>query len=183
MVGKSAVENRSAVFLDRDGVLNRPILRGGRGYAPKKVEDFVLLPGVGDAVRQLKNAGYLVVVVTNQKDVGRGITSAATLEEMHDILRREVPVDDIRVCTCDNECPCYKPAPGMLIEAAKDWGIAFEKSAIVGDTWRDVGAGKAAGVKTIFVDWGYEVGEPCVPDVIVKDLTEAVGHILSSGEN
>lgn len=169
---------QAAVFLDRDGVLNRPMLRDGRGYAPKTVEDFEILPGVGDAVERLKSARFPVIVVTNQRDVGRGQTSWKVLNEMHRILRESVPVDDILVCTCTGNCPCYKPSPGMLLEAAATWGLDLRASVVVGDTWRDVGAGKAVGAKTILINWGYTTGDSCAPDATVDNLMEAVSLIL-----
>jgi D-glycero-D-manno-heptose 1,7-bisphosphate phosphatase len=168
----------AAVFLDRDGVLSRPILRDGRGYAPCRVEDFELLPNIGKAVRRLKKAGYPVIVVTNQKDVGRGLISEATLEKMHARLREVAPVDEILTCTCIDDCPCYKPNPGMLESAAAQHELDLMKCVIVGDTWRDIGAGRAVGAKTILIDWGYTNQPYIEPDHTVANLSEAVSLIL-----
>ena len=166
---------KACVFLDRDGVLNRPILADGRSYAPRSLDDFELLPGVSEAVTALKSLGFLAIVVTNQKDLGRGLIAAKTLEEMHRRIRTDIPVDDVVVCSCIDECWCYKPNPGMLSESAETWDIDLGSSFIVGDTWRDVGAGKAAGCTTILVDsWAYDDQYKITPDHSVTDLPAAV---------
>ena len=176
---------KRCVFLDRDGVLNRPILADGRSYAPRELSDFELLPGVGASVERLKDAGFLTIVVTNQKDLGRGLVTPEILSEMHDRLRRSVPVDDIVVCSCIDECWCYKPNPGMLSESAEKWDIQLKSSFIVGDTWRDVGAGKAAACRTVLIDrWNYDDQYKIEPDYKAEDLSAAVDLILtlSSGK-
>ena len=169
-----------AVFLDRDGVLNRSDVRGGRPFAPLCVEEFDILPGVADAVSELKAAEFLVVVTTNQKDIGEGLASMEVLEAMHDKLRAEVDVDDICVCLCGDHCRRYKPNPGMLLDAARQWDIDLAASIMVGDRWRDVDAGKAANCLTYFIDCGYAESLNHAPDHTVSDLPEAVRHILKS---
>lgn len=167
------------VFLDRDGVLNRPVLADGRAYAPRKLELFELLPGVTDAVVRLKEHGFLAIVVTNQKDLGNGLITAEVLGEMHARLQRNVPVDDIVVCSCIDECWCYKPNPGMLCESAEKWDIDLVSSFIVGDTWRDVGAGRAAGCTSILIDsWKYDEQYKLDPDHRAPDLTQAAEIII-----
>lgn len=165
---------RQAAFLDRDGVLNEAIVRGGRPFAPRALEDFVILPEAPPAVRRLKAAGYLVIVATNQKDVGAGRLSRHTLDAMHARLQESVAVDDIRTCTCIDECPCYKPNPGMLLEAARDWDIDLPASVMIGDRWRDIGAGRNAGCRTIFIDRGYAEALRDKPDLVATDLADAV---------
>ncbi|MBO6784092.1 MAG: HAD-IIIA family hydrolase [Alphaproteobacteria bacterium] len=176
----------ACVFLDRDGVLNRPILANGRSYAPRELDDFELLPGVAEAVDELKSLEYLAIVVTNQKDLGHGLISAETLDEMHRRLRAAVAVDDLLVCSCIDECWCYKPNPGMLSESAETWDIDLGSSFIVGDTWRDVGAGQAAGCRTILIDgWEYEDQYKLAPDFTAPDLPAAVDLIrqLTGGQS
>jgi D-glycero-D-manno-heptose 1,7-bisphosphate phosphatase len=172
---------RRAVFVDRDGVLNRSHVRNGKPYAPRTLREFRLLPGVARAVGELKDAGYLVIVVTNQPDVGRGLISAQTLEAMHARLRRMVAVDDILVCPHrqDEGCGCRKPKPGLLRRAIARWGIDPSGSVMIGDRWNDVVAGKKAGLYTAFVDRRYD--EPMVerPDVTVRSLPHAVAKILT----
>jgi D-glycero-D-manno-heptose 1,7-bisphosphate phosphatase len=171
----------SAVFLDRDGVINANIVRDGKPVAPVSLDQFQLLPGVVEAAQRLKAAGYLLIVVTNQPDVANGLTPMATVEAMHAEIRRQMPVDDIRVCTHRDadQCQCRKPKPGMLLEAASNYGIDLASSFMVGDRWRDTEAGRAAGCLTIFVDCGYEQDGPNTPDMVAQSLPDAVTQILA----
>ena len=171
---------KRAVFLDRDGVLNRSMVKNGRPYAPTSLDEFELLPGVTEAVTSLRAAGFLLIVVTNQPDVATGAVSAGVLDAIHQKLRAWLDLDDIKVC-CHvdaDACPCRKPRPGMLLDAAREWSIDLKRSFIVGDRWRDVSAGKAAGCTTIFVDCGYAERQVDAPDFVVTSLAEAVKIIL-----
>jgi D-glycero-D-manno-heptose 1,7-bisphosphate phosphatase len=172
-----------AVFADRDGVLCANVMRDGRPVAPTRLEDFRLLPGVEDSVRALKSAGYLVIVVTNQPDVGTGRTPRATVEAMHDIIRSSLAVDDIKACfhTSADSCTCRKPKPGMILEAAAERAIDLPASFVVGDRWSDVAAGQEAGCATIFVDYGHEADRPINADTVVGSFAEAVRVILGRG--
>src|SRR5712692_10502437 len=124
---------RRAVFLDRDGVLNRALVRDGLPYAPKTLQEFELLPGVKDACLRLQQGGFLVIVVTNQPDIARGVQTKSVLDEMHQLLRQSVPVDDLLVCPHDDidRCECRKPLPGLLLKAARDWNVCLEASFMV----------------------------------------------------
>ena len=170
-----------AVFLDRDGVLNRAVVRDGKPYPPATLADFELLPGVADAVRTLAQAGYRIIVATNQPDVATGAQRREIVEAMHHALRRALPIDDVRVCwhADSDDCDCRKPKPGLLTAAARDWDIDLARSVMVGDRWRDVDAGRAAGCRTIFVDHGYAERRPERPDAVVGSLPEAVSLILA----
>ena len=172
---------RPAIFLDRDGVINRNEVRGGRPYSPEKLEDFVILPGVPEAVEVLHRAGYLIIVATNQPDVGAGKQPREVVEAMHETMRRDICIDDIEVCyhVDGDACTCRKPKPGMLLRAADKHGISLAQSYMVGDRWRDVDAGRSAGCRTVFVDYGYEnEPRPKQPDIVVRSLPEAVPFIL-----
>ena len=169
-----------AVFLDRDGVINANLERNGRPVAPTSLAEFRILPGVADAARRLKRAGFLLVIVTNQPDVADGLTAKATVEAMHAEILRRLPIDDIMVCfhADRDNCSCRKPKPGMLLEAAAKHGIDLAASYLVGDRWRDVRAGHAAGCRTIFVDYGYPQDQPAQPDKVVRSLREAADFIV-----
>jgi len=172
---------RRAVFVDRDGVINRAAVRNGRSYPPGSLAELEILPGVAEALIALRKAGFLVIVATNQPDVGSGKQRREVVEAMHARLRRELALDDIRVCyhvDADN-CSCRKPLPGMLREAASDWGIALGESFMVGDRWRDMEAGRAAGCRTAFVDYGLDEGRPVAADMVVDSLAAASRWILS----
>ena len=171
---------RRAVFLDRDGVLNRANVVDGKPLPPASVDELELLPGVEQACRQLHEAGLLLIVVTNQPDVARGTQTMATVEALNRELSSRLPLDEVRVCPHDDadRCQCRKPAPGLLLDAARDWGIDLENSVMVGDRWRDVEAGRRAGCKTVFIDSGYSERPPEAPDLTVRGLGEAVPWIL-----
>lgn len=168
-----------AVFLDRDGVLNANVQRGGRPVAPTSMADFRILPGVEEATRRLKELGFVLIVVTNQPDISTGRNSMATLDRMHEEMRRRLPLDDIKVCVhVDADgCHCRKPKPGMLLESARERDIEFVRSIVIGDRWRDIEAGRAVGCLTILVDGGEYREKPSTPDWTVRSLPEAVAYI------
>ena len=170
-----------AVFLDRDGVINRAIVRDGRPYPPGSLEEFEILPGVKQAVDLLRKDGFKVVVVTNQPDVSKGIQLKRVVETIHQYLSDQLKIDGLKVCYHMDEdaCECRKPRPGMLFEAAEDWSIDLSRSFMVGDRWRDVEAGQAAGCTTILVQYNYSERSPNNPDAVVHSLLEASNLILS----
>jgi D-glycero-D-manno-heptose 1,7-bisphosphate phosphatase len=171
---------RRAVFLDRDGILNRLVAHNGRAVAPRALAEFALLPGVPAAVAALRRAGLLAVVVTNQPEVARGRLDPTELARMHNRLQQAVPVDAIYVCPHDDAdgCACRKPKPGLLERAARAWHVTLAESFLVGDSWRDVAAGKAAGCTTILL--APDPGAACQvePDFFARDLPAAAELIL-----
>jgi D-glycero-D-manno-heptose 1,7-bisphosphate phosphatase len=172
------VKARAAVFLDRDGVINRAVVRDGKPYPPDTIEELEVLPGVAEALRRLKAAGYALVVVTNQPDVARRRQTEAAVQAMHDRLAALLPIDEFRVCWHDDrdQCDCRKPKPGLLTRAPHyDLG----NSVMVGDRWRDVEAGRRAGCSaTILIDYGYHESLTEEPDVRLHSLSEAADWIL-----
>jgi D-glycero-D-manno-heptose 1,7-bisphosphate phosphatase len=169
-----------AVFLDRDGVLNRGVMQDGHPFAPVDVAEFQLMPGVAEALASLSAAGFLLIVATNQPDVARGRATRAGVEAIHEWMRRHLPLAAIRVCFHDDAdlCACRKPKPGLLVAAAVDYEIQLERSFMIGDRWRDIGAGKAAGCTAILVN---RFPEPLqvAPDLELADLPAAAAWILS----
>jgi D-glycero-D-manno-heptose 1,7-bisphosphate phosphatase len=177
-MGIDAVK-RPAIFLDRDGVLNRTMFRNGKPVPPQSLGELEILPGVPEALSNLKAAGYALVVVTNQPDVARGATTTAMVEDLHRFLGEQLPIDEFRVCVHDDRdrCECRKPKPGLLL-AAPHYDVG--RSVMVGDRWRDVDAGRAAGCRaTILIDYGYDEAIPNEPTVRVASLLEASQWILS----
>lgn len=171
-----------AVFLDRDGVINRVVLRDGHPYPPPSVDKLEFLPGVAEAIDALHRAGFRIIVVTNQPDVATGLQRREVVEAIHERMRRLFPIDDIKVCyhVDQDGCLCRKPKPGMLLEAAKEWSLNLDQSSLVGDRWRDIGAGRAAGCKTILVGDGYTERQIEKPDAVVNSLFDASVLILSN---
>lgn len=161
-------------------MLNRAIVRNGKPYPPETVEEFEILPGVVEALGALSRAGFLLIVATNQPDVASGKQRREVVEAMHKKLRAELPLDDIKVCyELDGPtCTCYKPKPGMLLEASRERNIDLARSYMVGDRWRDVGAGRRAGCVTIFIDRGYTEPLTEAPDETCADLPQAAAFIL-----
>jgi D-glycero-D-manno-heptose 1,7-bisphosphate phosphatase len=173
---------RPAVFLDRDGTLNVQVIRDGRPFAAATLGEFRLFEGVPESCRALKAAGFLLVVVTNQPDVGRGTISEAVVDAMHARLRELVPeIDRVEACFDPGRGePSLrrKPEPGMILDAAKALGIDLARSWMIGDRWRDVECGRRAGVKTVFIDFRYSEKFTSEPDYTVGTFPEAASLIL-----
>ena len=171
---------RRAVFLDRDGVINRAIVRDGKPYPPASLAELEILPGVLEALQKLHDANYLLVVVTNQPDVARGTSKREEVEIINAFLSSQLPIDDFKTCYHDSsdKCNCRKPLPGAFLEAAQEHNIDLSKSFMVGDRWRDIEAGASAGCKTFFINYRYAEQKPDAPDFIVSSLLEAKKIIL-----
>lgn len=172
---------KKAVFLDRDGVLNKSGMQEGKPHAPRCLEAFHLLPDAELSVQALHDAGFALVVVTNQPDVGNGFVPQNTVEAMHDYLRSCMPLDAIKVCyhkqTAD--CACRKPGVALFVEASNELDIDLSRSFMIGDRWSDIVAGRSAGCFTIFINRGYDEPLRELPDATVSSLAEAVNLILS----
>ena len=173
--------SRRAVFLDRDGVINRATVREGKPYPPPRLVDLRILPGVREACRRAREAGYLLILATNQPDIARGAADPREVSALHDKLRRYLRLDDVKVCPHDDAagCDCRKPRPGLLLEAARQWDIDLGASYFVGDRWRDVEAGQRAGCRAIFIDYNYAERRPELPFTAVRSLRHAVEHIIA----
>jgi D-glycero-D-manno-heptose 1,7-bisphosphate phosphatase len=174
---------RPAVFMDRDGTLNVPVVRGGKPFAPVRLEEFRLYEGVPEACRAMKAAGYALVVATNQPDVGRGDLAKSVVEAMHALLLELVPeIERIEVCydPADGLSNRRKPEPGMLLDAASELGIDLARSWMVGDRWRDMACGRRAGTRTIFINFDYSEPNATNPDFTVMSFREAVAVILGA---
>lgn len=180
---------RRAVFLDRDGVLNRPSIREGRPYPPATLEEFQLYPDAAEAATRLKAANFLLVVVTNQPDVGRGTQERSQVEAIHRQLQTAIPeIDRIEVCFHAGDrygelCDCRKPKPGMLFRSAAELGIDLAASYLIGDRWRDVDCAHAAGCRSVFIDRGYDEALRKAPDFTAAGLAEAADAVLCSARS
>lgn len=176
-------EVKRAVFLDRDGVLNEPVVQEGKPYPPAAAASLRIFTGTAEALARLKEKGFLLVVVTNQPDVVRGVQKREIVEEINQRLRAELPLDDVLTCYHDDadDCDCRKPRPGLVKRAAQQHGIDLSLSYMIGDRWRDIDAGANAGCKTILIDRGYTERTPeSAPDVRVRSLSDAVDWILKT---
>jgi D-glycero-D-manno-heptose 1,7-bisphosphate phosphatase len=167
--------SKCAIFLDRDGVINKSIVREGKLYPPENLSQMKLLSGVKEALTLFKQAGFLIIVVTNQPDVARGTVEKNEVDAIHRALLECLPLDEIMVCFHDNKdkCSCRKPKPGFLFAAAEKWDIRLSESYMIGDRWSDMAAGVSAGCKTVFIDYDYDEKRPESYDFQVKTLFEA----------
>jgi D-glycero-D-manno-heptose 1,7-bisphosphate phosphatase len=172
---------RRAVFLDRDGVLNRGVMREGRLHPPQTADEVEILAGVPEACRDLARAGLLLIGTTNQPDVARGTQAREEVLRINQRLIASLPLLEIRTCFHDSAdgCACRKPRPGLLLDAAREHDIDLGRSFMVGDRWSDVAAGAAAGCLTFLIGAPYNERERCSPDHEVADLKDAAGRIVA----
>lgn len=145
---------KKAIFLDRDGVINRK-----RVDYVKTIDEFVMIDGIERAIRMLKNNGYLIIVITNQSAVNRGLLTEEGLNDIHNHMLKELKkngakIDGVYYCPHrpEENCECRKPKPGMLIKAINDFSISAQDSFFVGDSESDIRAAKGAGVCGIQID-------------------------------
>lgn len=184
-VGPGMSSMARAVFLDRDGVLNRAMVRDGKPYPPASLAELQIVEGAPGSLKRLKDLGFLLLVVTNQPDVARGTQTLDAIQAMHDFMRLTLPLDEFLVCPHDDRdgCPCRKPLPGLMLEAQARYSIDLTRSFLVGDRWRDVDAGRAAGCRTVYIDQKYrERGPSFPPDARVGSLADAVDWIVRNSD-
>jgi D-glycero-D-manno-heptose 1,7-bisphosphate phosphatase len=168
-----------AVFLDRDGVLNELVIRDGAAVSPRRVEDFRICDGAQQAVQRLRELGVRIFVASNQPDVARGFLAPSELERMTEILTRSLPIDEVAICPHDDadDCACRKPRPGMLVAMADRWNVGLSESFVIGDSWKDIEAGKRAGCRTVLLRRAPSA--PIAADHEVADLSGAITAVES----
>lgn len=173
---------RRAVFFDRDGVINRSVVHEGKPYPPRDLDEFVYMDGVRETLVELKTRDFLLFIVTNQPDVERRTTTVGNVEELHGRILDDLPVDRIYACYHDDcdDCACRKPKPGFLFQAQREFGLDLRASFLVGDRWRDIDAGNAAGCTTIFIDHGYDESLKTRPTYVVTEVTAILTCISAS---
>jgi D-glycero-D-manno-heptose 1,7-bisphosphate phosphatase len=170
-----------AVFLDRDGVLNASGVRDGRPYPPKGLDDLHILDEARLGCALLREAGFKLVCITNQPDIARGSTDQAAVDQINAKVASELALDQVRVCPHDDadDCACRKPRPGLILDAAAELGIDLTRSFMIGDRWRDIDAGRAAGCATVFIDRGYRERPPAESDFVARSTLEASRWIVA----
>lgn len=173
---------KTAVFVERDAILNQVRVGPKNQISPVTLEEFKIIPEALEPLRELKKAGFLLIATTNQPGVSRGTLSRRELDRMHEVLRRAFPLDDLMLCPHDehDRCPCRKPKPGLLIEAAFKWHLDLDHSYVVSDKWQDAEVARTAGCISLLVKSPW-VG-PVHHDFILPDLQSVVGKILQLGQ-
>jgi D-glycero-D-manno-heptose 1,7-bisphosphate phosphatase len=174
------MKNR-AIFLDRDGTLNKAVIRNGLPFPPASPEEFEFLPGVKEAITLFKECNYIPVVVTNQPDFARRNKSLEEINTLNEIVRLGLDIQNVYMCLHDDadDCSCRKPKDGLLLEAASELELDLKVSVMVGDRWRDIQAGQNAGCECFFIDNNYAEKSPLPPFHRVTSLLE-VAQILGS---
>jgi len=166
------------VFIERDSVLNQVRTGPKQQIVPIGLEDFKVIPEAAEPLKKLKAVGFILIATTNQPGLSRGYQSRRELDRMHEILRRSFPLDDIMLCPHDeaDQCPCRKPRPGLLIEAAFKWHLNLDHSFVVSDKWQDAEAARSAGCTSLLINspWIGQVHR----DFVLPDLTSVVDKIL-----
>ena len=177
------MQGAPAIFLDRDGIINRAIVRDGKPHPPGKLDEMELLPWTIHSFPRFRVAGYMLIGITNQPDVARGKQSREEVEAMNAWIQQRLPLQEIFTCYHDDRdgCDCRKPKPGLILRAANKHGLNLSQSWMIGDRWKDIAAGQAAGVKTIFVDYHYSEPYHSNPADYVVENTEQINDIILRG--
>ena len=179
--GRVTMKNK-AVFLDSDGVINEAIVRDGKSYAPTTVAELRIPAEVKPALLRLKEAGFLLLCVSNKPDVARGLMTQENVDAIMTKFRQTLPLDDIFLCMSpDTTDPSYKPNPGLLLECAKKHAVDLKQCYMIGGRFRAVGAGQNTGCKkTIWINRHYNEPDPNPPaDFTANSLKEAVDWLLT----
>lgn len=169
---------KQGVFIERDGILNRTRVEGRQQLAPLALEDYRPHIEIAPLLNELRAAGLILIVTTNQPALSRGLLSRRELDRMHDNLRRTFPLDDILVCPHEemDGCSCRKPKPGLLVEGCFKWRLDMSRSFVISDKWQDAEAARRAGLTSLLLDspWlgaGHH-------DFVLPDLSSLVEKIL-----
>jgi D-glycero-D-manno-heptose 1,7-bisphosphate phosphatase len=169
---------KQAVFIERDGVLTAVRVEKQQQVTPLRLEDFDLHESAAPLLKKLKAAGLILIVTTNQPGLSRGYLSRRELDRMHERLRKVFPLDEILVCPHDetDRCPCRKPKPGLLTEAAFKWQLNLDHSYVISDKWQDAEAARLCGCTSLLLEspWVGKVHR----DFLLPDLAAIVEKIL-----
>lgn len=174
------INSDKAVFLDRDGVINRSITKSGKPVAPQNLSELFILPGVVKSIKAMHEANLTTIVVTNQPDVAKGIMSIDQVYEINHMISQATGITHFYICTHDEEenCSCRKPKPGLILDSSQELGVNPSGSYLIGDRWRDIEAGQEVGCQCFFIDYSYKEKRPRKPFTRVESLLEATEHIL-----
>lgn len=173
-----------AIFLDRDGVLNKPLIKNRKSFAPRLFSEFKLYPNIAKDCSELKKKGYLLIVVTNQPDVDKGLLKISELKKMNSFLKKKIDYDKMYISYSSSNKSFYKkPNPGMLKKAQKKFNLNISNCYLIGDRWRDIEAAENINCKAVFIDRNYKEKKPTYQIISVKSFSSAVKYITRSKYN
>ncbi len=166
----------AAVFLDRDGTLNKNIWRNGKLTPPYSYKEVEIIKGTQEAIKMLRKLNYIPIIITNQPDISRGKVSLQEVNTINKVICEKLQIDYIYMCIHDDNdrCNCRKPKPGMIHKAAEDLKLTLKESILIGDRWRDIHAGQAAGCKSYLIDNNYDEPKPNLPYETVNSVLQLV---------
>lgn len=167
---------KTAVFFDRDGIINDIVMRDEKVSSPRKLQEFQIRSDFEQFYSYVARQTDLLFVVSNQPDIARKLMRSEDLDEMNALLLSRFSFKEILYCLHDDShaCQCRKPKPGMLLSAMSSYGIQADEAIIIGDSYKDILAGQAAGLKTIYRRDSYNASISCEPDFVVTKLMEIV---------
>ena len=173
------MQKNKAFFFDRDGIINKSVIKDNKPFSPRYPRDLVLNYELFNFIKKLKEKNYLIIIVTNQPDIKNGKLANYSLKVINSIIKKFFLIDDIYVCTHgkNDNCTCRKPKPGMLKKAAKKWNIEFEKSYMIGDRLKDIEAGASMNCRTIFIDYNYNEPKPKLYDYKFNSISKMIKEI------
>lgn len=176
---------KRAVFIERDAILNEVKPGPKHQITPLTLEEFKLVKEAKEPLQRLKDSGFVLIVTTNQPGLSRGYQSRRELDRMHDLLNRFFPIDDLLICPHDesDHCPCRKPRPGLLMEAAYKWQLNLDHSFVISDKWQDSEAARTAGCTSLLVDSPY-IGQVHHDFVLpnLEAITDKIIHLKGQVE-
>ena len=145
---------KRGIFFERDGILNVACVEHQHQVSPLTLEEFRVNAAIAPLLSTLKAAGFLLIATTNQPGLSHGYLSRRELDRMHELLRCKLPLDDILVCPHDeiDRCPCHKPKPGLLVEAAFKWHLNLDRSYVVSEKWQDAEAARTIGCTSLLLN-------------------------------
>src|SRR5215831_5239836 len=169
---------KQAVFIERDGVLNRVRIERQYQVSPLTLDDFKIHEGAVPLLKKLKAAGLILITTTNQPGLSRGYQSRRELDRMHDLMGKTFALDDVLICPHDehDRCPCRKPKPGLLVEAGFKWHLDLDHSFVISDKWQDAEAARIAGCTSLLLKspWVGTVHR----DFVLPHLSDIVEKVL-----
>lgn len=169
-----------AVFFDRDGILVQAPIVQGRPHSARTVDEIRMIPAAFQLCEVLREARIPTFMITNQPDIARGLIERSVVDEQNQIVARALNLTEVAVCPHDDgdDCYCRKPRPGLIEKLGQKHRINLSTSVVVGDRWRDIDAGVAAGTLTLFIDYGYEERRPKNPTRTVHSTDEMLNAVL-----